>query len=88
MASDDGGGVNARALGLAAGTLWGIAVVLLAIVSRTGWGEQWRVLLEDAYIGYDETITGSLIGAGWGFADGAIAGIALGWLYNRFDDRS
>jgi hypothetical protein len=88
MTSDNGEGVNPRALGLAAGTLWGTVVLLLALLSRTGWGEQWRVLLGDAYIGYDETITGSLIGAGWGFVDGAIAGVALGWLYNRFDDRS
>ena len=79
------GTVNPRALGLAIGTLWAIGVALLAIVSRTGWGERWRELLSDAYLGYNETATGALTGAAWGFVDGLVGGVALGWLYNYFD---
>ena len=80
-------GVDARALGLAVGTLWGVAVVLLGLASRTGWGEEWRNLLADVYIGYDGTPTGLAIGAAWGFVDGLVGGFALGRLYDRFSRR-
>lgn len=77
-------GVDARALGLALGTLWGLAVALLAVVSRTGWGAEWRDLLAEVYLGYDETTKGATVGAVWGFVDGFVGGVVLGGLYNRF----
>ncbi|MFB6178528.1 MAG: bacteriophage holin [Halorientalis sp.] len=83
--SHDTDGVNARALALAVGVLWAGAVTVLGITSRIGWGDRWRSLLADVYVGYDETITGTLIGAVWAFVDGFTGGYLLAWLYNKFD---
>lgn len=76
--------LDSRALGLAAGTVWAAAVAVLALVSRTGWGAEWRELLAEVYLGYDESLTGVLVGAAWAFLDAFIGGIALGKAYNRF----
>ncbi|MGM0604280.1 MAG: bacteriophage holin [Halobacteriota archaeon] len=76
--------LDSKALGLALGTLWAALVVLLAFTSRSGWGEEWRALLADVYLGYDETNTGAAIGAVWAFLDAFAIGTLLGWLYNRF----
>ncbi len=80
--------VNERALGLALGTVWAIVVAALVPLSRIGWGEAWRELLADVYVGYDDTARGTFVGISWGFLDGLVLGTALGWLYNRFDGRS
>ena len=34
------------------------------------------------YVGYNISPSGSIIGFIWGCADGAIGGLAFGWLYN------
>ena len=34
------------------------------------------------YVGYNISPSGSIIGFLWGCADGAIGGLAFGWLYN------
>ena len=69
------------ALGLAIGLLWAIAVAFLGIVSRFGWGEGWRDLLSDLYLGYEEH---AAVGVAWGLLDGFVGGYLLGWLYNAF----
>ena len=84
MDSTDFDRLDPRALGLALGVTWGVAVVVLGLASRAGWGTRWRELLSDAYLGYDETALGLAIGLGWGFLDGLIGGEVLGRLYNRF----
>ena len=40
-------------------------------------------LFAKVYIGYKNTVPGSLIGAAWGFIDGVISGMLAAWLYNR-----
>lgn len=75
--------VDVRALGLALGIVLSIVVAILALASRVGWGADWRELLADVYIGYDDTPTGALVGMVWAFADGLVLGTTLGWLYNR-----
>jgi len=77
--------VNPRALGFALAVLWAGAVAVLGITSRIGWGDRWRDLLADVYVGYDESASGTVVGAAWAFADGFAGGYALGWLYNKFD---
>jgi len=76
--------LDIKALALACGILWGLAVFLVT------W---WVIFLEGAtgnptwlgavYPGYEITAVGSLIGLGWGFVDGLIGGAALAWLYNK-----
>lgn len=79
------GRLNAKALGLSLGIIWGLGAFLLAILSLAfNWGTKFVELLSSMYIGYDSTIRGSLIGAAWGFVDAGIAGVLTAWLYNKF----
>jgi hypothetical protein len=76
--------VRPAALGKAAGVLWAGGVVFLGLLARWHWGEEWRDLLADVYLGYDSTTRGLLLGALWAFLDGFIAAYLLARLYNRF----
>ncbi|HSS65474.1 MAG TPA: bacteriophage holin [Gammaproteobacteria bacterium] len=77
--------LNAKALGLALGILWGLSVFL-----ATGWiilmGSSADALAELGvfYIGYEISWTGAVVGLGYGFVDGLIGGVLLAWIYNAF----
>lgn len=77
--------LNPTALGIAFGLVWGGAIAVLAMISRIGWGAELQAIAEDLYVGYDETSSGVVIGAIWGFADGLVCGVLVGWLYNILD---
>lgn len=79
------GDLDARALALAGGVTWS-AVVLLAGIGAMfvpGWQSMvnW---LGQFYLGYAPTVTGSAIGAVWGFLDFFIGLYVFAWLYNYF----
>jgi hypothetical protein len=78
---------DARAFGFACGVLWAGAVVVLGITSRFGWGRRWQRLLADVYRGYDESVSGLVLGALWAFVDGMTGGYTFAWLYNRLRRR-
>ena len=75
--------LNIKAFALTCGFLWGVSLFFLT------W---WLILLESSpgdstwigrfYVGYNISPSGSIIGFLWGCADGAIGGLAFGWLYN------
>jgi hypothetical protein len=73
------------ALGLAGGILWGASVfaatLWILIIGSSG---VTLALLGKFYVGFSVSIVGAFIGLLWGFADGFIAGLILGWLYNIF----
>ncbi|HQP10989.1 MAG TPA: bacteriophage holin [Candidatus Omnitrophota bacterium] len=71
--------------GLIFGCLWGGSVFMLGVVS-TAWrgGSKVVDLFSRVYIGYKTGLTGSLIGACWAFLDGAVTGILIAWINNRF----
>ena len=76
--------LNKTALGLAAGILCGLSVLLM-----TGWavimdGGNHLQVLARFYIGYTVSGVGAVIGLVYGFIDGFIGGWLLAWLYNRF----
>lgn len=79
--SRNSGRLDPTALGLAVGLTWAGAIAFLGIVSRFGWGEGWRELLADVYLGYEEN---TAAGVAWGLVDGFVGGYLIGWLYNRF----
>ena len=76
--------VDETALGSAVGVLWAGGVVVLGLTARLGWGDKWRDMLSDVYIGYDSTPRGITMGAVWAFVDGFVGAYLLAWLYNRF----
>ncbi len=77
--------LNAKALGLALGILWGLSVFF-----ATGWiifidspGDT-LAKLGAFYVGYEVSWTGAFVGLAYGFSDGLIGGVLLAWIYNAF----
>jgi len=72
-----------RALGVAFGLVWGLAIML-----GTWWllifGYKGELIsrLGQFYIGYSFSWGGAVIGFIWGFVDGFIGGFLIAWIYN------
>ena len=81
--SQSTGKVDARALGLSAGILWGSAVAFLELAAGTDYGERWRLLLADLYPGYSHEPGNLVWGTVLGFIDAFVLGYLFGRLYNR-----
>lgn len=77
--------LNIKALALAAGIVWGLAILLLTYwFLLMGYEGETLSRLSNVYLGYSVTWYGGFIGLAWGFVDGLIGGAVLAWLYNRF----
>ena len=77
--------LDVRAFGFTLGCIWSFGVLALGVVSMlSNWGSRTVKLFSTVYIGYRATLSGSFIGAAWGFVDGAISGTVIAWVYNRF----
>ena len=77
------GAIDARALGLTAGIIWGGMVAILELAAGTEYGERWRRLLADLYPGYSPEPGDLVWGTVLGFVDAFVLGYLFGWLYNR-----
>ena len=75
--------LSPNALGIAIGVLWALYVVFCGITAMFGWGVALVDTLSSLYIGYAPSIVGAVIGALWAFVDGYVAGVVIGWIYNR-----
>ncbi len=78
--------LDIKALALAMGILWGVAVLIAALANLI-WPTYGKVFLDglaSVYPGYHaaRTVTDALIGTGYAFVDGGIGGGLLGCLYN------
>ncbi|MDD5618766.1 MAG: bacteriophage holin [Candidatus Omnitrophica bacterium] len=79
------GKLNAKALGLSLGIVWSAGVFIMGVASMAfNWGTKFVEIFSSMYIGYNSTLTGSVIGAVWGFVDAGIGGVLVAWLYNKF----
>ncbi|MBA7565491.1 hypothetical protein ES708_07175 [subsurface metagenome] len=77
--------LNVKALGLAGGILWGLAIFLLTYwFLLRGFEGKTLARLSNVYLGYSVTWYGGFVGLVWGFVDGFIGGALLAWLYNKF----
>lgn len=77
--------LNVRALGLAGGIVWGLAIFLTTYWFLVlGHGGTMLSKLSNVYLGYSVTWYGAFVGLVWGFVDGFIGGALLAWLYNKF----
>lgn len=80
--------LDETSLGLATGTVFGVAMFLLGLLAwQISYGAEAVTLLSSFYVGYEATLVGSLLGGVWGFVDGFIGGFAVAWLYNFYRDR-
>lgn len=72
-------------LGMSLGLLWGLCVLLMGLMAHyLEYGVEFVSSVGTLYVGYEKTILGSFIGAGFGFLDGFIMGLLIAWLYNCF----
>jgi len=80
--------INMKSLALSFGITWGASLFLLGIITWLipGWGSELVSALGSLYRGYNASLIGALLGLVWGFADGAIAGLLIAWLYNGFSE--
>ncbi|RQG94093.1 bacteriophage holin [Natrarchaeobius chitinivorans] len=83
-ANDRSSRLDPLALGFAIGTAMAASVGFVGVVSRLGWAERWRLMLADAYPGFEADDGGTIAGIAWGGLDGFAAGVTVGWLYNAF----
>ena len=76
--------LDAKALGLSCGILWGGAMLFLGIFDIfSTWGCGITKVMSTLYIGYQPTVLGSFIGAAWGFVDAGVGGFVFALLYNK-----
>ncbi|MBU0577192.1 bacteriophage holin [Patescibacteria group bacterium] len=76
--------LNATALGLSFGIIWGLAIALVVIASMyANWGGAFLDVMGSLYIGVESTWLGALYGAVWGFVDGFIGLFLMAWIYNK-----
>lgn len=78
--------LNVKALALAAGLVWGGAILMVALCNLA-WPNYGLAFLEIAssiYPGYTPSgdVGSAVVGGIYGFFDGGIAGLIFGWLYN------
>ncbi len=80
--------LNAKAAALAGGTISGVVVFLVALLSlaSAGYGDAFLGILASFYPGYtaDDTIAQAIIGGLYALVDGLICGYVFAWLYNYF----
>ena len=78
--------LNAKALGLVLGLLFGLAIFIatnwLVIKGGKPVGPHLQ-LLSQYFIGYRVSFLGSFIGFAYGFAVGTLSGAMIGWIYNK-----
>jgi hypothetical protein len=75
--------LSIKALAVAGGALWGVYMLLIAWSAWLfNWGTGFVTVMSSIYIGFTPTFLGGVIGAVWGFIDGAIAGAVIAWIYN------
>ena len=83
--------LNAKALALTLGLLCGGAVLVIGIGAQIAgvnegdhYGKDFMLALASIYPGYRglPEMGDTLLGAGYGFVDGALGGFLLAWLYN------
>ena len=80
--------LNTKALALASGILWGLAMLVtgLANLIWSSYGQQFLQTVASVYPGYHATrsITEVIVGTLYGAVDGLIGGAVFAWLYNQF----
>lgn len=75
--------IDVKAFSLSVGLSFGLFTMMLGWISYWGWGDKVVEIIGSAYIGYDSTFIGGIIGGLWGFVDLAIGAAIVAFLYNK-----
>ncbi len=79
--------LNVKALAVGLGASWAVCMLFVGWVSIFGWGTKFVEMMSSVYIGFTPTFLGGIIGAVWGFIDGAIGGAIIAVVYNAIAKR-
>ncbi len=80
--------LNAKAFGLTAGIIWGLALLLTTMISiSTGYATMFLNIFVSIYPGYSISPLGSIIGLIYGFLDACIGFYIFARIYNRLDTK-
>lgn len=83
-----GSKLNKVALGLAFGVIWGLSVLLMGLLAHfLKYGVEFVSSMGAVYVGYNNTILGSLVGGLLGFLDGFVGGYLIALVYNYFSQK-
>jgi len=74
--------LNVKALAVGLGVSWAVCMLFVGWASILGWGVKFVEVMSSVYIGFAPTFLGGVIGAIWGFIDGAIGGAIIALVYN------
>jgi hypothetical protein len=74
--------ISLKAAILSFGITWAIAMLFIGWVAMFGWGIRVVDVLSSLYIGFAPTFVGGIVGAVWGFFDGAIGAAIFTFIYN------
>lgn len=74
--------LNVKAFAAGFGASCAIYMLFLGFAAMFGWGTKIVGIISSVYIGFAPTFFGSIIGAAWGFVDGAIGGAIIAFVYN------
>lgn len=83
--------LSVRALATTSGLVWGGCMLTCGLINlvKPAYGRRFLKLMSSVYPGFHEsrTLPNVLVGTGYGFVDGAVAGGVVAFLYNQFADR-
>lgn len=76
--------LDTLSFGIALSLTWGTLITVLGLFSTlTGQATEVVNAIETLYIGYEPTLTGTLIGTTWALIDGLIVGLLFATIYNK-----
>ena len=80
--------LSVKALALTSGLVWGGAMLTCGLVNLAArpYGRRFLELMSSVYPGFhnSRTLGDVLVGAGYGFVDGAVGGAVMAAIYNQF----
>ena len=69
------------------GVSWAACMLFVGWAAVFGWGVKFVDVMSSVYIGFEPTVVGGIVGALWGFVDGAIGGLLIAVVYNRVAEK-
>ncbi len=80
--------LSVKALAIASGLVWGGAMLTCGLINLAArpYGRRFLKMMSSVYPGFhnSRTLGDVLVGAGYGFVDGAVGGAVVAALYNQF----
>ncbi len=74
--------LDVKGLAVGLGTSWAACMLFVGWAAMFGWGGKFVEVMSSVYIGFEPTLVGGIVGALWGFVDGAIGGLLIAVVYN------